>query len=87
MVYIRTMIKLNIYEAKTHLSEYLAKLTEGDTIVLCRHNTPIAEIRLLPSRPTTPRPIGLAKAVFHVPHSFFEPLPAEMLAAFEGRDA
>ena len=41
------MIKLNIHEAKTHLSKYLAKLAKGETIVLCKRNTPIAEIRSL----------------------------------------
>lgn len=33
----------------------------------------------------TPRPIGLAKDVFHVPESFFEELPEELLNAFEGK--
>jgi antitoxin (DNA-binding transcriptional repressor) of toxin-antitoxin stability system len=81
------MIKLNIHEAKTHLSEYLAKLEEGETIVLCRRNTPIAEIRPLPTISKKPRPIGLAKKVFRVPQAFFEPLPEELIAAFEDRTA
>jgi antitoxin (DNA-binding transcriptional repressor) of toxin-antitoxin stability system len=81
------MIKLNIHEAKTHLSEYLTKLEEGETILLCRRNTPIAEIRPLPTLPKKPRPIGLAKKVFRVPEAFFEPLPEELIAAFEGREA
>lgn len=33
----------------------------------------------------TQRPIGLAKTVFQVPASFFEPLPDDLLDAFEGR--
>ncbi len=36
-------------------------------------------------KPPTQRPIGLAKAVFQVPASFFEPLPDDLLDAFEGR--
>lgn len=79
------MIRLNIHEAKTHLSEYLAKLEQGETIVLCKRNTPIAEIRPLAAPSKTPRPIGLAKEVFQVPPSFFEPLPEELIEAFEGR--
>jgi antitoxin (DNA-binding transcriptional repressor) of toxin-antitoxin stability system len=39
------MIRLNIHEVKTHLSKYLAKLEEGETILLCQRNKPIAEIR------------------------------------------
>lgn len=31
------------------------------------------------------RPIGLAKEYFQVPSSFFEPLPDELLDAFDGR--
>lgn len=31
------------------------------------------------------RPIGLAKDKFQVPTSFFEPLPDEVLANFEGK--
>jgi hypothetical protein len=34
--------------------------------------------------PVTRRPIGLAKGTFQVPPSFFEPLPDEILDAFEG---
>jgi antitoxin (DNA-binding transcriptional repressor) of toxin-antitoxin stability system len=78
------MIKLNIHEAKTHLSKYLAKLKAGDRILLCRRNQPIAEITPLPEVLAHPRPIGLAKGRFTVPRSFFEPLPEELLRAFEG---
>lgn len=69
------MIRLNIHEAKTHLSAYLARLEQGETILLCRRNVPIAEIRPLPKKRAAPRPIGLAKGLFEVPDSFFEPLP------------
>jgi antitoxin (DNA-binding transcriptional repressor) of toxin-antitoxin stability system len=79
------MIKLNIHEAKTHLSAYLAKLEEGETILLCKRNVPIAEIRPLPKKPKEPRPIGLAKGKFEVPDSFFEPLPDDLLDLFEGK--
>lgn len=39
------MIRLNIHEAKTHLSRYLPEIERGETVVLCRRNVPIAEIR------------------------------------------
>lgn len=78
------MIRLNIHEAKTHLSRYLARLEEGETIVLCRRNVPIAEIRPLPTRASRPRPVGLAKGEITVPEGFFEPLPEELVEAFEG---
>jgi antitoxin (DNA-binding transcriptional repressor) of toxin-antitoxin stability system len=77
------VIKLNVHEAKTHLSRYLAKLEEGEVIVLCRRNVPIAEIRAI-AKPRGERPIGLAKGEFEVPEAFFEPLPDEIIDAFEG---
>ena len=39
------MIRLNIHEAKTHLSRYLPLLEAGETIILCKRNVPIAEIK------------------------------------------
>ncbi len=78
------MIRLNIHEAKTHLSRYLAKLKKGETIILCRRNEPIAEIRPLPSPPSRKRPVGLAKGQLTVQKEFFEPLPDELIQAFQG---
>lgn len=68
------MIKVKICEAKAHLSEYLSRLQEGETIVICKRNSPVAEIRAIPGKPKGARPIGLAKGTFRVPKSFFEPL-------------
>ena len=81
------MTRLNIHEAKTHLSRYLAELKEGETIILCRRNHPIAEIRALPTARREARPLGLAKGEFQVPEEFFDPLPDALLDAFEGREA
>ena len=81
------MLKLNMHEAKTHLSKYLAQLKAGEQIVLCKRNQPVAQIAALPAVPTRPRPIGLAKGIFSVPRSFFEVLPDERLGVFEGRSA
>ena len=78
------MIRLNIHEAKTHLSRYLDRLAAGEVILLCRRNVPIAEIRPLPPRPEGRRPIGIAVGEFTVGESFFEPLPEDLLDAFEG---
>jgi prevent-host-death family protein len=79
------MIKLNIHEAKTHLSRYLARVAAGETIVLCNRNVPVAEIRPLPKRRNAKRPIGLGKGVFTVPPEFFEPLPEAEIEAWDGR--
>ena len=81
------MIKLNIHEAKTHLSKYLDRLAAGETILLCRRNVPIAEIRPLPPERSSERSVGLARGIFEVPPSFFEQLPDELTAAFRGEGA
>jgi len=71
------MIRLNIHEAETHLSQYLDRLAAGETILLCKRNVPIAEIHPLPPERGAPRPIGLAGGAFMLPPSFFEPLPEQ----------
>ena len=73
-----------MHEAKTHLSRYVERVSAGETVVLCRRNRAVAEIRPLPQAPAKPRPFGLAKGDFSVPSSFFEPLPDDVIDAFEG---
>ena len=85
LVHYMTMIRLNVHEAKTHLSRYLAMVEEGEVILLCRRNVPIAEIRGI-ARRSKPRPFGVARGEFEVPDEFFDPLPDELLDAFEGKD-
>jgi len=80
------MITINIHEAKANLSRYLTRVERGETIIVCKRNVPIAEIRPLPPKPTSKRPIGLAKDKgVKLPDSFFEPLPPELLDAFRGK--
>ena len=85
------MISVNIHQAKTHLSDYLARVEAGETIQLCRRNAPIAEIRPIPkaaaAAPVSARPIGLAKGLFTLPPNFFDALPDDIVAAFESGGA
>ena len=78
------MTKVNIHEAKTHLSHYVEKAMEGEVIVLCKRNEPVAELRALPKPRTEKRPIGLGKGLISIPDDFFDPLPEDVLRAFEG---
>ncbi|MGP7980281.1 MAG: type II toxin-antitoxin system Phd/YefM family antitoxin [Syntrophobacteraceae bacterium] len=80
-------IRLNIHEAKTHLSRYLDRLAGGETILLCKRNVPMAEIRPAHPERSTPRPIGLAGGAFKLPPSSFEPLPDELSATFRREHA
>jgi antitoxin (DNA-binding transcriptional repressor) of toxin-antitoxin stability system len=78
------VIRLNVHEAKTHLSRYLVEVERGRSILLCRNNKPVAEIKRLVGRPTVQRPVGLAKGTFRLTEAFFQPLPEDLLSAFEG---
>lgn len=79
------MIKTNIADVKAHLSRYLEDVESGETIVVCRRNVPIAEIRPIPRLPQRPRPVGIDRGMT-IPSSFFEPLPDALVDAFEGRE-
>ena len=80
------MIKVNVFEAKARLSEYLDRAARGERIVVCRHNKPVAELRPVSSVRTEPRPIGPlpGRPVFEVPPSFFEPIADDELELWEG---
>ena len=78
------MIRINVAEAKARLSHYLESVERGQTVVVCRRNVPIAEIRPLPRRPRRERPVGIDRGI-ELPDSFFEPLPDALLDAFEGQ--
>ncbi len=81
------MIRLNIHEAKTHLSKHLRRVKKGETIILCERNVPIAEIRPIKPENRVPRPIGLDKGRLVVPENFNDPLPDWLLDAFEGKES
>ncbi len=85
MVQYRFM-NVNIHEAKTHLSELLARIEAGETVVIARRNKPIAKLVPITSEKTQhkPRPIGLAKGRVTVNPDFFEPMDEKELALWEG---
>ena len=80
----RDMTRVNVREAKAHLSHYLALLAEGETVVLCKRNVPVAELRPLKRERAHARPVGLAKGRFEIPPELFDSLPEEMIEGFEG---
>ncbi len=76
------MIVINIHEAKAKLSEYLDAVAGGETVVICKRNRPIAELRAVEQKRTEPRPLGRGAYTFAVPDSFFEPMPDDWLDEF-----
>jgi prevent-host-death family protein len=79
------MIRLNVHEAKTHLSKYLNKVAKGETLLLCKRNVPVAEVRAIPSAQRKRPVFGLGKGEIVIHDSFFDPLPDELLDLFEGK--
>ena len=76
------MIRINVAEVKARLARYLDSVQQGETVILCRRNVPIAELRPLPSRPRRERRVGIDRGM-ELPGSFFEPLPDALLTKFE----
>ena len=76
------MQKVNIHEAKTHLSRLLARVAAGEEIVIAKSGRPIA--RLVPfSPPLAKREPGLDRGLLVIPDEFHEPLPDDVLDRFE----
>src|SRR5262245_8326442 len=77
-----TMIKVNIFEAKARLSEYLDRVAEGELVVICKRNQPVAELRPVTATRTEPRPLGLGTGQVEILPSFYDPVPDDLLATF-----
>lgn len=77
------MRKVNIHEAKTHLSRLVEQAGAGEEIILAKAGKPVA--RLVPlDGLRTRRKLGLLAGRFTVPEDFDAPLPEDVLADFEG---
>lgn len=72
---------VNIHEAKARLSELLDLLEKGETVIICRRNKPVAELRPYQGQ-SEPRPLGLCPELAPLPEAFFDPLPDEWMEAF-----
>jgi prevent-host-death family protein len=77
------MNAINLYEAKTNLSSLVDRAAGGEEIVIAKGGRPLA--RLVPlDRRTTPRPLGLLAGKVRVADNFDDPLPDDVMRAFEG---
>jgi prevent-host-death family protein len=77
---------VNLYEAKTHLSRLVERAALGDEIVIAKAGRPMARLVSLKRTASARRP-GLWKGKLVIHPDFDDPLPEEILAAFEGREA
>jgi len=76
------MAQVNTYEAKRDLSELLDRVQKGETVVIARHNKPIAELRPVRSKLKRARPSGLCAKEVRISQDFNDSLPEDILSDF-----
>lgn len=83
------MRTMNVHEAKAKFSELLSATEGGETVVICRRNVPIAEVRAVRQQPKTPRQLGLGPTApgYELGPAFWLALPQDLVAAFSGDGA
>jgi prevent-host-death family protein len=74
--------KVNIHEAKTHLSKLLEHLKEGEEIIIAKAGEPVARLVPVKERPVKRAP-GSAKGKISIAPDFDAPLPDHVLEMFE----
>ena len=78
------MDTVNIYDAKTRLSQLVDKAAAGEDVVVSRNGKPLVRITRLES-PRRQIRFGVLKGKVRIPAGFDSPLSDDVLAAFEGR--
>ena len=73
---------MNVYEAKTHLSQLLDRAAAGEEIVIARAGRPVARLVALADSSARRMPGGWRGKVSMA--ADFDDLPAEIDAAFRG---
>ena len=74
---------INLYEAKTHLSQLVERAAAGEEIIIAKAGRPKA--RLVPvQKNQRRRKPGLWKGQVWIADNFDDPLPDDILAGFEG---
>ena len=79
-------MQVNIYEAKTRLSQLVEQARQGETVIIAKSGTPMAKLVPLSHGPKRKIKYGLMKGEIEIAVDFDAPLPDDILAAFEGRD-
>ncbi len=78
------MDPVNIYEAKTRLSQLVDIAAAGEDVVIGRNGKPLVRITRL-DEPTPRIRFGVLKGKVKIAKDFDAPLPDDVLAGFEGR--
>jgi prevent-host-death family protein len=76
------METVNIYDAKTRLSQLVDKAVAGEDVIVSRNGKPLVRITRLES-PRRPVRFGVLKGKIQIARDFDAPLPPDIVAAFE----
>ena len=78
------MTTITTGEIQQDLLGFLRRVKAGEMLLIIDADKPVAEVRpLAPGLPGL-RPFALCAGEFEVPEDFDDPLPADVLALFEG---
>ena len=75
---------VNLYDAKTNLSQLVERAAAGEEIVIAKAGRPMARLMPLPARSGLPRVPGLLKGQIIIGPDFDEPLPDAVIRGFQG---
>ncbi len=79
-------MQLNLYDAKTRLSELVEAASEGEEIIIAKAGRPLAKLGPVDAS-RKPVRLGLMKGMIRIGEDFDAPLPESVLRDFEGGDA
>ena len=77
------MKKVNIYEAKTRLSQLVEEAASGRDVVIARAGRPVARLTRVAKTRARRRLGVLDRRRLRIPDDFNRPLPSAILRAFE----
>lgn len=72
---------VNVHEAKTQLSQLLARVERGEEVTIARAGKPVA--RLVGVKPTEKRRLGAMAGQWVLPDCLLEPTSDEIIDLFE----
>lgn len=77
--------RVNLDDIQQNVATYFQQVEHGAILLVLKAGKPIAEITPIASEITSLRPYGLCAGEFTVPDDFDNPLPEDILHAFEER--
>lgn len=78
------MATVNLDEADVSVRNLLERVEAGEEVIIVRNGETVAKLVRIPRRKWGKRQFGSMKGLIKLDDSFFDPLPDEELAAWEG---